>query len=214
MRLALTAAALLLLLPPAALAGEVKVGEFSAGDLSGWESEEFSGRTDYRIVEDGGRKVLQAVSRGAASGLVKELELDIRQSPMLRWSWKVEDVVAGGDARKKSGDDYAARVYVVFPATFFWNTRGINYIWANQLPRGEAVPNPYTDNVIMVAVRSGQDPAGKWFSEERDVYADYRRLFGEEPPALGAVAIMTDTDNTGGSATAYYGDISLGPRRP
>jgi hypothetical protein len=62
---------------------------------------------------------------------------------------------------------------------------------------------------MMVAVESGDEKAGTWVTEERNVYEDYRRLFGEEPPMIGAVALMTDTDNTGGEATAYYGDITL-----
>ena len=63
---------------------------------------------------------------------------------------------------------------------------------------------------MMVAVESGDEKAGTWITEERNVYEDYRTLFGEEPPVIGAVALMTDTDNTGGEAIAYYGDITLG----
>ena len=97
----------------------------------------------------------------------------------------------------------------MFPAFLFWNTRGINYIWANKLPKGQAVPNAYADKVIMLAVESGPSKTGQWVSEERNVYEDFKKLFGEEPPALGAVAIMTDTDNTDSHAVAYYGDITL-----
>ena len=63
---------------------------------------------------------------------------------------------------------------------------------------------------MMVAVESGDENAGSWVTEKRNVYEDYRKLFGEEPPEIGAVALMTDSDNTGGEATAYYGDITLG----
>jgi hypothetical protein len=61
----------------------------------------------------------------------------------------------------------------------------------------------------MLAVRSGDEQAGQWLSEQRDIVADFRRLFGEDPPQAGAIAIMTDTDNTGAEATAWYGDITL-----
>ncbi len=192
-----------------ALAQEIKLGAFSTGDLSGWEEKSFAGKTSYELVEDEGRKVLKAVSQAAASGLFKEVEIDLKKYPVLRWSWKVEGVLAKGDALTKSGDDYPARVYIVFPAFLFWNTRGINYIWANKLPQGDAVPNAFASGVIMLAVESGPQKAGQWLSEERNVYEDFRRLFNEEPPTLGAVAIMTDTDNTAGKAVAYYGDITL-----
>lgn len=192
-----------------AMAQEIKLGDFSSGDLKGWEEKSFAGNTTYELVENHGRKVLKAVSDQSASGLFKEVDIDLKQYPILRWSWKVEGIVAGGDAFTKEGDDYAARVYIVFPAFLFWNTRGINYIWANKLPKGQAVPNAYADKVIMLAVESGPAKAGQWVSEERNVYEDFKKLFGEEPPALGAVAIMTDTDNTGGRAVAYYGDITL-----
>ncbi|MFH1036352.1 MAG: DUF3047 domain-containing protein [Pseudomonadota bacterium] len=189
--------------------GQVRVGNFSAGDLAGWEPKVFKGQTDYQLVSEDGRTVLKAQARASASALIKTLRLDPRQYPLLRWSWKIEATVAGGDERSKAGDDYAARVYVVFPSALFWRTRAINYIWANHLPRGEHLPNAFTSNAMMLAVESGDVQAGRWLAEERDIVEDYRRLFGGEPPDMGAVAVMTDTDNTGGQAVAYYGDISL-----
>jgi hypothetical protein len=95
----------------------------------------------------------------------------------------------------------------------FWRTKAINYIWANRLPQGESLPNAFRSNAVMVAVESGDGKAGTWVTEERNVYEDYRALFGEDPPAIDAIALMTDTDNTGGEAEAYYGDIFLGPAR-
>lgn len=197
------------LTPVLALAQVIKLGDFSSGDLKGWEEKSFAGNTTYKLVEEDGRKVLKAVADNAASGLFKEAEIDLKKFPILRWSWKVEGVLAKGDAATKAGDDYPARIYIVFPAIFIWNTEGINYIWANKLPQGQAVPNAFTSNVIMLAVESGPGKAGQWVSEERNVYEDYKKLFGEEPPTLGAVAIMTDTDQTGEKAVAYYGDITL-----
>jgi hypothetical protein len=196
-----------------ALAGEsVLVGAFSAGDLTGWQVKSFKGLTDYTLVQDQRRTVLRAESRAAASGLIKEVKLDLAKYPLLRWSWRIEATVANGDERTRQGDDYAARVYVVFPHVLFWRTRAINYIWANQLAKGRHLPNAFSAGAMMVAVESGDELAGRWLSEERDVVQDFRLLFGEDPPPLGAVAIMTDTDNTGGRAVAYYGDISLAGR--
>lgn len=190
-------------------AAELAVGRFSAGNLSGWKEKVFKGRTDYALVTDGGTTVLRAHSRNTASGLVKNIDLDPKKYPILRWSWKVDHTLKREDVTKKSGDDFAARVYVVFPRAFFLRTRAINYVWAAKLPQGSAVPSSYTGNVIIVAVESGNGKAGTWISEHRNIYEDYRRFFGEEPPRLGGVAIMTDTDNTSDETTAWYGDIAL-----
>jgi hypothetical protein len=83
----------------------------------------------------------------------------------------------------------------------------INYIWESKAPVGTMVPNPYTDRVMMFVVESGSAKLHQWVNEERNVYEDYKKAFGEEPPMISGVAIMTDTDNTGESAIAYYGNI-------
>jgi hypothetical protein len=91
---------------------------------------------------------------------------------LLRWSWKIGGTIPNGNERTKEGDDYAARVYVVFPRTLFWRTKAINYIWANKLPKGESLPNAFTSNAMMVAVESGDGKAGTWVTEERNLYED------------------------------------------
>lgn len=183
------------------------IDDFENGLRPGWTERVFEGRTEYRVVREGADHVLRADSRAAASGLILEEEIDLEAYPVLSWRWKVEGVLEKGDGRTKEGDDYAARVYVIFPHWFFPRTRTINYIWANRLPKGAIVPNPFTTNAVMVAVESGEENAGRWMAESRNVHADYRTIFGEDPPRAGGVAVMTDTDNTGGSATAWYDDI-------
>ena len=179
------------------------------GDLGLWQVQTFVGRTQYELVSDGSSKVLHATSSAAASGLIKQLEFDPNQYPRLQWRWKIEAVLASGDARTKEGDDYAARIYVIFPHWIKPLTCTINYIWANRLPKGEALPNSYFSRAMMLAVESGNQRAGEWILEERNLVEDYRRLFGEDPPLAGAIAIMTDTDNTGEHAQAWYDDIRL-----
>lgn len=192
-----------------ASADEIPVSRYNAEGLNGWESKSFKGTTEYRIVSDQGRAVVKAVSRAAASGLVKKIHFDPSKYRFLRWSWKIAGTIKGGDEKSKAGDDYAARVYVVFPGKYFWQFKAINYIWANRLPKGEHVPNPFASDAKMVAVESGNEKVGQWLTEERDLLADYRLLFGADPGEAEAVAIMTDTDNTGSSAEAWYGEISL-----
>lgn len=191
-----------------AVEDQIKIGEFSQKDLTGWDRETFKGETTYTLVNKSGRSVLKAVSRSSASGLYKKVSIDLTQTPFLNWSWKTRQILESVNERTRQGDDYPARVYVVFSGgLFFWRTRAINYVWANQQPVGSHWPNPFTSNAQMVAIRSGNENIGKWISERRNVLEDYRKIFGEEPGQVDAVAIMTDTDNSGLSATSWYGDI-------
>ena len=190
-------------------ASEIQVSHFSTEGLAGWEPKIFKGRTEYLLQKENGRTVVKAVSHAAASGMVRKIHFEPSTYRYLRWSWKIAHTIKGGDEKSKAGDDYAARLYVIFPGRFFWQMKAINYIWANTLPTGEYVPNPFASDAKMLAVESGNGKAGQWVSEERDLLADYRLMFGTDPPAADAIAIMTDTDNTGGNAEAWYGEISL-----
>lgn len=203
----LTTAGMLALSPMEGQSTELAVGTFNAAGLSGWEAKSFKGLTQYQLVRENNMTVVRATSHNAASGLIKKVTFVPGKYRYLRWSWKIDHTIPIGDEMTKSGDDYAARVYVLFPGKFFWQTRAINYIWANHLKKGESIPNAYTSNTMMVAVESGEEKAGHWLNEERDIFADYRQLFGSTPEMVNAIAIMTDTDNTGSSASAWYGDI-------
>ena len=137
------------------------------------------------------------------------------------------NIIEKGDARRKGGDDYPARVYVTFKfdpnkASRFERLKygaakklygkyppkgAISYIWANRLPKGTAIKSPYTDKVRIVAVESGAEKLHQWIQEERSVYEDYKKLFKKEPPTINGIFLMTDSDNTKEAATAYYDDI-------
>nr|WP_067293506.1 DUF3047 domain-containing protein [Marinobacterium profundum] len=205
----LLVAALLVSAAGTVAAERIDVGQFSQGILDHWEAEEFSGITEYHLEADAEHgTVLGAQSQGAASGLFRELDLDLNVTPWLHWSWKVNNLLQGADERTKAGDDYPARIYVVFSGgMFFWKTRALNYVWSSHQAVDTEWPNAYTGNARMIAVQSAATSPGQWRNEVRDVRADYRRQFGEEPGKVAAVAIMTDTDNTGQTAKAWYGDI-------
>ncbi len=216
--------------------GEMVVGAFSTMKpgqaVTGWEPMTFDkigAHTEYTLVSDAGRTVLQATSQASASGLIREMSLDPNACPLITWRWKVANILEEGDLRKKSGDDYPARIYITFaekPETlsFFQRTRlaaikliygktppsaALSYIWANRAATGSIHPNPYTDRVQMIVVDSGSAHLDQWRTNERDIVADFREAFGSDPPPISGIAVMTDTDNTGESATAWYGDIVL-----
>ncbi len=191
------------------LGGELVLDTYDDGLSENWEEKSFRGKTSYEITKDQGIKCIKAVSTATASALYFKIKYDPAKYPYLTWKWKVANTISKGDATRKEGDDYAARVYVVFPRFLFWKTKAINYVWANKLSKGRAVPNPFTGNVMMVAVESGRDKVGQWVQETRNVLEDYRRFFKKEPPKVGAISIMSDTDNTRESATAWYGIIKI-----
>ena len=210
-------AALLALSPGAALAQEIVLGRFSAGDLAGWKTKRFSGETSYRFVKDSeGGTVLEAISEGAASGLVLERKIDLTRTPILIWRWRIERPVNPPDERSRAGDDFAARIYFVAPGAGWisFHPDSIAYVWASRQPEGSSWPNPFTEKVRMVAVDSGAERAGQWRTHRRNMREDFRARFGRDITEITHVAIMTDSDNSKLSARAWYGDIRVAPAGP
>ena len=184
-------------------------------------------QTSYALVREGGIMVVKATSEAASSGLTREIRIDPMQYPIVQWRWKAGSLIQKSDVTRQDGDDYAARLYVTFEydsakvgllerAKYealrllygkYPPLGALNYIWATRESKGAIVPNPYTDRAMMVVVESGGDQLNTWVTEERNIAADYRQAFGTNPPLISGEAIMTDTDDTKESATAYYGDI-------
>jgi hypothetical protein len=192
----------------------ILVGAFSTGQIDAWQHKEFKGRTRYKIIQIDNKKVLKAESNASASGLFKEQRINLQDTPYLNWSWRIENRLGDLNEQKKSGDDYAARIYVVISGgVLFWNTRAINYVWSANTEKGKTWPNAFVgDNAIMIAIRSSEDATGTWFTEKRNVLYDLKQLYGKEYQYIDAIAVMTDTDNAKGKATAYYGDIYFSNR--
>lgn len=187
-----------------------RVGNFSSADLKGWEPEYFVGETLYRLTRDpSGVTVLCAESHGAASGLLRKIPVDLGKTPYLNWSWRIEAALLNHDEKTRQGDDFPARLYVVMnEGLFFWQTRALNYVWAGRTARDGLWTSPYiSDHVKLIAVESGNAHKGLWRQEKRNVPNDLKRAFGKPFARIDAVAIMTDTDNTGALAKACYGDI-------
>ncbi len=198
-----------LMLSAAWAQGDTMPGRFSETGLDGWQMHEFSGQTLYQLVSQGDRRVLRASSAQSASALVFRRKVDLHKTPYLNWSWRKLEAFDPGDENSKSGDDFVARVYVIRDGgVFFWKTRALNYVWSHHHNRGDVWDNPFAgDRARMLSLRDATDPAGGWVSEQRNVARDVRELLGEEYRYIDGVAIMTDTDNSGLSASAEYGDI-------
>jgi Protein of unknown function (DUF3047) len=229
-----------LLVVPTSLIAEspsvIDVAKFSSGMVGqmlpdGWKPLTFTKipkQTSYELINDGGVVVVKAVSEAAASGLIKVVNIDPKEYPIVRWRWKVENILKHNDVTRKAGDDFPARLYVTFaydPDKVSFGKKlkfkagqalfgdipiaALNYIWDTKAPIGAIVENAYTDFAQMVVVESGEKKVGLWVHEERNIYNDYKEAFGEEPPLINGLAIMSDTDNTKERVTAYYGDIQF-----
>lgn len=187
----------------------VSIGEFSKKQLSGWEPKVFKGKTHYQLVTEGNLTVLKATSKNAASGLGRRIKVDLTKTPFLNWSWRVDNKLGPLNEQSKAGDDYAARVYVILDGGLLpWRTKAMNYVWSSNSPRGKSWGNAFLPrNAKMLAVRGSQDKVGGWVREKRNVMADFKNIFGLNIKRIDGVAIMTDTDNSKGSASAAYGDI-------
>jgi hypothetical protein len=195
-----------------------------------WILSSFKRPTEYRLVSLHGATVMQADARASASGLIHPLALDPARQPLLSWRWKVDHPIKTADNTRKHLEDSPVRLVVSFdgdtgklPAherMFFNSVRVLTgqqlpyatlmYIWENRAPRGTVIPTLHTSRIRMIVAESGPEHLGAWRQVSRNVVEDFRRAFGEEPGRITAVGIMTDTDNTGGQAQAWYGDIMFG----
>ncbi len=184
---------------------------FIANGPDAWKKKSFAGQTDYQFIIQDDMHVIKAVSEASASGLYREKKIDLDETPFLNWRWKVTNRLDPGNEKEKSGDDYAARVYVIIDGgILFWRTRALNYVWAAKEPRGNSWNNAFAgNNVRMLALRSRDDALSVWKNEKRNVKEDLQQQFGKDIRYIDAVAIMTDTDNTGSRATAYYSGIGF-----
>lgn len=179
--------------------------------LEQWEEKIFKGRTDYKVASEEGRSYLSCSSEAASSGLFKKMDLPVSRDLFLSWRWRAHEFPKKkkpGELANRSQDDFAARVYVVFPGTTFFNTRVIEYIWDETIESGRLQSSPFSGNVKLFVIESG---AGRgWRDANRNLYEDYQKIFGRPPDRrIGAIALMSDSDNTGTVTRADFGDIIL-----
>ena len=201
---------LLIGLAPLGFAAELEVVNFARHGLSLFTEKSFSGHTQYQLVEVDGGTVLRAKTANSASALFRQFDIDLDKTPYLNWRWRVDNIFPISNQQSKQGDDYPARVYVVVKEGLFpWQTKALNYVWSNQPAEQRFWPNPFTGKAVMIPQRSAADPTGVWFSERVNIVEDFYRVFGRRIDKAHGVAIMSDSDNAGGAAVAYYGNITL-----
>jgi hypothetical protein len=223
----------LLLCSPLTSAESLWVGRFESGESAipaPWRVEQIDPRvppTLYTLRHWDGLQAVEARARKSMALLARPLSIDLEKTPILCWQWRIDAPLVNADMSRKSGDDYAARVYLTFaipPAQLGFATRAklalarsiygdqvpdaaLNYVWDNRHPVGTLQHNTYSDRARMLVVRSGAASAGRWVSEQRNVREDFQRAFGPLEQQLQALVLASDTDNTGEEAHAGFADF-------
>ncbi len=201
-------------------------------NLSDWEALNFpkiKNHSIYSISSEKGRNILQCETNGSASGLIYKKTFNIYNYKKLRWKWKVTNIYNNADPFKKSGDDYPVRIYIIFKydpdrATLYekamYNAAkvvygeypprsSLNYVWSSAVIDRRIITSPFTDRVKIVLLEKGAEKVNTWVTEEVNIFDDYRKAFGTNPPETASLAIMSDSDNTGQAAKACIEYIDI-----
>jgi Protein of unknown function (DUF3047) len=165
---------------------------------------------DMTIEDNDSHRVLHLKSKIESSTIRKDIKgkVDLKATPILEWTWKVAVLPTNADCRKKSADDQAAQLYVVWPR-FPEAVRSqiIGYIWDTTAPAGSVVKSEKTGTVTYIVVRSGTADLGKWLTERRNVAEDYRKIYGAAPDNPGVISLAIDSDDTSSAAESFFGSI-------
>ena len=190
-------------------AGTLFSEDFEKGLPKSWEPVKFEGQTQYTIAKDNGKSVLQARAASAASGLGTKVQILLKPNTTFSWRWKIDKTPPGGSDDTKKSFDHTARLFVAFK-TSIGPPRTINYVWGNKTPVGKTFHHPSSGRARFIVLQNGDEKAGKWLIEKRDLHADWKMLFGnDDPPAIVSVGLMTDSDGTESTITGWYDDLLI-----
>ena len=201
----------------------------------GWEVITYfrTAKNKLSLSKEGKKTVLMVRSIGSASGVLRRIDIDLKKFPVLVWRWKINRVVGMAIESRKDRNDSAARVRVIFGKaapkplkgppeivkffkSFGIQTEGkeprgfkIDYIWGNNVLKGEVIDYPSSKNHKMVVVESGNKRAGRWVWEKRNLVEDFQGFFRKSPLALVGIMVLTDTDQTNEGVVAHYSSIIM-----
>ena len=192
-------------------ANEIKVFDFTEKELSQLDIRKVRGadnNTVYSIGSNENGNFLKAVADNAASGLGKEIKIDLNKTPFINITWKIEKDLRGIDENTKKGHDFAARVFAVKKtgATPLSN-RAINYVFSSNNEIGFNSPSPYTKKSIDNVLASTKNIFNEWVTVKANVKEDFKRFHNLDVNELDGLAIMSDTDNSKMKAIAYFQNI-------
>lgn len=200
---------LLLFFSPALASERIVIADFSAGVDEdgiplGWQLKEKSGKANLSVIRDGRIHAIHLRSTDTSFALQKLVNVNTSQYPVISWKWKVTQLPAGGDFREPKMDDQAAQLLLAFS-----DAKIIVYLWDTSAPQGlmEDMFAPPFMSIKAVVLRSGGVETGKWITETRNAYEDYKSLFDREPPPVIGMRIQINSQHTDTSAESYFADV-------
>lgn len=186
------------------------------GVPSDWQKQSWgSPKHDLSIDAHDGHKVLhlRSANEGSTISLDIKGKVNLKETPLLEWSWKATVLPKGGDSCKKAADDQAAQIFVVWPRfPTAVRSRIIGYVWDTTVPAGTICKSEKAGTVTYVIIRSGTGDLGKWLTERRNVVEDFQKIYGEAPDNPEALSIAIDSNDTSSTAESFIGTILF--RRP
>lgn len=178
------------------------------GIPEGWTLKARKGQPEIVVRDEAGRKVVYFRAQSASFDLEREVNLDVRAYPLLRWTWKVTQLPLGGDLRSGKTNDQATQLMLLFEGK-----KTISYVWDTTAPEGtvsdESIGWPLSLAVKVLVVRSGSQGLGEWVTFVRNVADDFVRLYGTVPPRLRGIRIQINSQHTGSTAEATFGEIAF-----
>ena len=202
---------LIFILSGLTFANEVKIFEFTESELSKLDVRKVRGadnNTNYTVGSNENGNYLKAIANNAASGLGKEVKINLNKTPIINITWKVEKDLPGIKENTKKGHDFAARVFVIKKtgATPLSN-RAINYVFSSNNEVGFNSPSPYTKKSIDNVLATTKENLNKWVTVRANVKEDFKKFHNLDVNELDGVAIMSDTDNSKMKSIAYFQNI-------
>jgi hypothetical protein len=201
----------LFILQPASAVQKLVVADFSSGVNqkgipSGWELKEKSGKADISVVQDKSFHAVRLRSNDTSFSIQKPIDVNPSEYPLFTWKWKVTQLPEGGDFRKPRADDQAAQLFLAFS-----NSNIIVYIWDSSAPQGMTADanSPPFMTIKAIVIRSGWRETGKWLTETRNVYEDYRKIFKEDPPKIAGLRLQINSQHTDSSGECFFADIAF-----
>jgi hypothetical protein len=189
-------------------AEKINIFDFTEKEFKTLKVKKVKGEIAWVLGSNENGNFIKAEAEGKASGLGKEVSIDLLKTPFINITWKVEKDLSGIVENSKKGHDYAARVFVIKKTgSTLLSNRAINYVFSSNNNIGENWPSPYTKKSIDYVLSSTKDNLNTWVTVKANVKEDFMRLFGINVTDLTGVAIMTDTDNSKLKAISYYQDI-------
>ena len=201
----------LLIFLNSALAENVNIFKFTEQELSELDVRKVRGadnKTIYTVGSNENGNFLKAVADNAASGLGKEIKIDLNKTPFINITWKIEKDIPGIDETAKKGHDFAARVFVIKKtgATALSN-RAVNYVFSSNQDIGSNSPSPYTKKSVDNVLATTKTNLNEWVTVKANVKEDFKKFHNLDVNELDGIAIMSDTDNSKKKSITYYQNI-------